>query len=266
MTEKKITKKEIFDTLSKIDVSEFVEVIRSKNPKTPPLKYLSWPHAVGLLMKHYSDIEGPIWEKYPEMILLQNGQYQLTGRNVPYLTTPKGTMVTCTVTVEGNTYSESLYVMDYRNKVTINPDMGEINKTQKRCLAKCIAEMGLGLNIYAGEDLPVGDLYEQNDARQKQSKQNKDSTGRQSNASQGAPTPQISQSLKDEYNDMINRLNQIYPEAERVAIEISVKRIAFNDKEYQMKSNGDYKKAIETAREQLGEEGYVEETTLDGQG
>ena len=267
MSEKKITKKEIFDTLSKIDVSEFVEVIRSKNPKTPPLKYLSWPHAVGLLMKHYSDIEGPIWEKYPEMILLQNGQYQLTGRNVPYLTTPKGTMVTCTVAVEGNTYSESLYVMDYRNKVTINPDMGEINKTQKRCLAKCIAEMGLGLNIYAGEDLPVGDLYEQNEGRQKQFKQNKgNSTKGRTNANQGAPTPQISQSLKEEYNGMINRLNEIYPEAERAAIEGSIKRMAFNNKQYQMKNNSDYQKAIEAARDKLGEEGYVEETTLDGQG
>lgn len=91
-------------------------------------------------------------------------------------------------------------------------------------------------------------------------------TQHQSNPNQGAPTPQISQSLKNKYNGMLNRLNEIYPEAERAAIEGSIKRIAFNNKQYQMKNNSDYQKAVEAARDKLGEEGYVEETTLDGQG
>lgn len=271
MTEKKITKKEIFDTLSKIDVSGLVKWIKSskksKNPK-PPLPYLSWPHAIGLLMKHFSNVEGPFWDKYPEMILLPNGQYQLTGRDVPYLTTPKGTMVACKMVVEGNEYYESLYVMDWKNDAEINPDLGEINKAQKRCLAKCIAEMGLGLNLYTGEDLPIGEMYDRDEARQKQFKQNKgNSTQRQSNANQGAPMPRISQSLKNEFNNMLDGLSEEYPKAKREAILQSIKRIAFNDNPlYEMKTDADYQKAIEVANKKLGEAGHVEEVSLDGQG
>lgn len=263
MSEKKITKKEIFDTLSKIDVSGFVREIRSKNPNKRPLKYLSWPHAVGLLAKHYSDIEGPIWEEYPEMILLKNGQYQLTGRNVPYLTTPMGTMVTCTVTVEGNEYSESLYVMDYKNNTVINPDMGDINKTQKRCLAKCIAEMGLGLNIYANEDLPVGDLYEEKEAQQEPSKEY---TKEQANGAQNGSNGPIDQNLRNELNGMFHSLQSAFPEAGNEAIIKNIMKRAFNNESYKMKNDDDYKKAIETANKMLGEVGYVEEVSLDGQG
>lgn len=263
MSEKKITKKEIFDTLSKIDVSDFVREIRSKNPNKRPLKYLSWPHAVGLLAKHYSDIEGPIWEEYPEMILLQNGQYQLTGRNVPYLTTPKGTMVTCTMTVEGNEYSESLYVMDYKNNTTINPDMGDINKTQKRCLAKCIAEMGLGLNIYANEDLPVGDLYEEKEAQQEPSKEY---TKEQANGTQNGSNGPIDQNLRNELNGMFHSLQSAFPEAGNEAIIKNIMKRAFKNESYKMKNDNDYKKAIATANKMLGEVGYVEEVSLDGQG
>ncbi|WP_051174631.1 DUF1071 domain-containing protein [Ligilactobacillus saerimneri] len=266
MSEKKITKKEIFDTLSKIDVSGFVREIRSKNPNKRPLKYLSWPHAVGLLAKHYSNIEGPVWEEYPEMILLQ-GQYQLTGRNVPYLTTPKGTMVTCTMTVEGNEYSESLYVMDYRNNAIINPDMGEINKAQKRCLAKCIAEMGLGLNIYANEDLPVGDLYEEKETKQEPSKVNKGKyTKERANGSQNGSNGAINQNLRNELNGMFHSLQSAFPEAGNEAIIKNIMKRAFNNEGYKMQNDNDYKKAIATANEMLGEVGYVEEVSLDGQG
>lgn len=266
MSEKKITKKEIFDTLSKIDVSGFVREIRSKNPNKRPLKYLSWPHAVGLLAKHYSNIEGPVWEEYPEMILLQ-GQYQLTGRNVPYLTTPKGTMVTCTMTVEGNEYSESLYVMDYKNNAIINPDMGEINKTQKRCLAKCIAEMGLGLNIYANEDLPVGDLYEEKETQHEPSNPGKGKYAKgRAKASQNGSNSSINQNLRNELNRLFNSLSDAYPDAEKVAIIQGLKRSAFNNPLYEMKTDADYKKAIQAAGEKLKEAGHIEEVSLDGQG
>lgn len=270
MTEKKITKKEIFDTLSKIDVSGLVKWIKSskksKNPK-PPLPYLSWPHAIGLLMKHFSNVEGPFWDKYPEMILLPNGQYQLTGREVPYLTTPKGTMVACKMVVEGNEYYESLYVMDWKNDAEINPDLGEINKAQKRCLAKCIAEMGLGLNLYTGEDLPIGEMYDRNEARQKQSKKSQgNSTQRQTNANQGATKPQIDQNLRKQLNGMFHRLQEAFPKSTNENIIKNIMKQAFNNEEYQMKSNGDYQKAIEVAGAMLAEAGYVEEVSLDGQG
>lgn len=47
-----------------------------------------------------------------------------------------------------------LPVMDFSNKATTKPDGMAINKARMRCLVKCIAMFGLGLYIYAGEDLP----------------------------------------------------------------------------------------------------------------
>jgi hypothetical protein len=44
--------------------------------------------------------------------------------------------------------------MDHRNKAIANPDAFAVNKNLMRCLAKAIAMHGLGLYIYAGEDLP----------------------------------------------------------------------------------------------------------------
>lgn len=49
-----------------------------------------------------------------------------------------------------------LPVMDHRNKPITNPDAFQINTALMRCLTKCLAMFGLGLYIYAGEDLPEG--------------------------------------------------------------------------------------------------------------
>jgi hypothetical protein len=50
-----------------------------------------------------------------------------------------------------------LPVMDNRNKAIPKPNAFDVNKAQMRCLAKAIAMHGLGLYIYAGEDLPEGE-------------------------------------------------------------------------------------------------------------
>ena len=44
--------------------------------------------------------------------------------------------------------------MDYRNKAITNPSARAISDTKMRCMVKCIGIFGLGLYIYAGEDLP----------------------------------------------------------------------------------------------------------------
>ena len=66
-------------------------------------------------------------------------------------------MVFCTVTAFGLSRTAQLPVMDYRNKSIINPDSMAVNTAMQRCLAKAIALHGLGLYIYAGEDLPEDD-------------------------------------------------------------------------------------------------------------
>jgi hypothetical protein len=50
-----------------------------------------------------------------------------------------------------------LPVMDHRNQAVKNPDAFVVNKNMMRCLVKAIACHGLGLYIYAGEDLPHDD-------------------------------------------------------------------------------------------------------------
>lgn len=80
------------------------------------------------------------------------------ANDVPYLQLPDGSMmVGVTVQIKGHDRQCLLPVMDHRNKAIKNPDAFAVNTAMMRCLAKCIAMHGLGLYIYAGEDLPEGD-------------------------------------------------------------------------------------------------------------
>lgn len=71
-------------------------------------------------------------------------------------------MVCVSVTINGIRRSCVLPVMDNRNRAIQNPDAFAINTAIMRCLAKAIAMHGLGLYIYAGEDLPEGEKPEPN--------------------------------------------------------------------------------------------------------
>lgn len=175
--------KTVFETLSSIDVSNHIDTIKMKRGKD--LQYLSWSWAWGIVKSIYPDTPTPRYTKYPEMTMETKQvayktkwgekyktvvlSYKLIGREVPYLNTPTGTMVECTVTIQGEDYTESLYVMDTDNSAVINPSQQQIYKTQKRCMVKCLAMAGLGLNLYAGEDLPMGDINS-NDKRQAEQK------------------------------------------------------------------------------------------------
>ena len=66
-------------------------------------------------------------------------------------------MVSCTVTAFDKPMTMHLPVMDYKNKAIVNPDAFAVNTAMMRCLVKAIALHGLGLYIYAGEDLPQED-------------------------------------------------------------------------------------------------------------
>lgn len=69
-------------------------------------------------------------------------------------------MVKTVVTIKGHTKSCWLPVMDNKNKAIKNPDAFAINTAIVRCLTKAISMHGLGLYIYAGEDLPQVDFDE----------------------------------------------------------------------------------------------------------
>jgi hypothetical protein len=121
-----------YTELSKIDVSEHIE-------KKGRFSYLSWAWAVDQLRKKHPDAT---WE-----VIRFNG--------VPFMQTNCGYFVEVAVTVNGITLSQIHPVLDNSNKPIKEPNSFQINTSIQRCLVKAIALHGLGLYIYAGEDLPM---------------------------------------------------------------------------------------------------------------
>jgi len=116
-----------YPEIAKIDVGRHIE-------KKNGLSYLSWAWAVDQLLR----IDNAATWEYREPV-----KY---GDTV---------MVFCSVTCNGITRTAQLPVMDHRNKAIANPDAFAVNTAMQRCLAKGIALHGLGLYIYAGEDIPA---------------------------------------------------------------------------------------------------------------
>ncbi len=122
-----------FAALSAINVNDYVE-------KKGGFSYLSWPFAVSQL--RLADPTAT-WEVR-------------RFSDLPYLLTEAGVFVEVAVTVQGITLSQIHPVLDGRNRPIPTPTAFDINTSIQRCLVKAIALHGLGLYIYAGEDLPQG--------------------------------------------------------------------------------------------------------------
>ncbi len=120
-----------FRSLFQIDVSKHVEM-------KGQFSYLSWPFAVAQL--RLAD-PAAFWEVR-----------RFDG--LPYLNTELGYFVEVAVTVQGVTLSQIHPVLDHKNRPIMAPSPFDINTSIQRSLVKAIALHGLGLNIYAGEDLP----------------------------------------------------------------------------------------------------------------
>jgi hypothetical protein len=139
----RITPGEVWRTLSAIDVSEHVE-------KKNGLSYLSWAWAWGVLKQNYPQAEFEFRE-WP----VETEPIDKVGPTIDCMMYSDGTAsVHCSVSIDDVGVSMWLPVMDYRNKAIPNPDARSISDSKMRCLVKCIAMLGLGHYIYAGEDLP----------------------------------------------------------------------------------------------------------------
>lgn len=141
----------VFATLSAINLNDKVE-------KKKDLTYLSWTYAWAEVKKHYPEAQYEV--KFFE------GKPYIEDADLGY-------MVFTTVTIEGQTHMMWLPVMDganksmkseeytydtrYGQKTVEKASMFDINKTIMRCLVKNLAMFGLGIYIFAGEDLPEGD-------------------------------------------------------------------------------------------------------------
>lgn len=144
-----MAEKSIFETLNAKDVGEHID-------KKNGLSYVSWPWAMAEVQKIYPDMQYTIWRDEQ-------------GR--PYIFDPElGYMVFTSITINGITHDMWLPVMDYNNNAMKNvkyklikgrrtfdvepATMFDVNTAIMRCLVKNLAMFGLGLYIYAGEDLP----------------------------------------------------------------------------------------------------------------
>lgn len=129
-----MSNKSVFQTLYDVNVNNHVE--RKNN-----LSYLSWAYAWAEAKKLYPNANYRIYENEK-------------GWN--YFTDGRTCWVKTGVIIEDTEHIEYLPVMDYKNK-SIPADLVtsfDVNKAIQRSLTKALARHGLGLYIYAGEDLP----------------------------------------------------------------------------------------------------------------
>ena len=155
-------KKSVFEVLNAVNCNEHTE-------KKNGLTYLSWAWAWAEVKKRYPDADYTIYENRDGLL------YHTDGRTA---------WVKTGVTIEGQELIEYLPVMDYNNKsIPLERITSfDVNKAIQRSLTKACARHGLGLYIYAGEDLP-----EAGDAPAEQPK--KGNKKAQPKASEPTPAP-----------------------------------------------------------------------------
>ena len=132
-----VDRKDLIERLLKTNVNEHTE-------KKNGLTYLSWAWAWAEALKADSSATYKI-----EMF-----------EGKPFVDINGTAMVMVTVTMFGKPMTCQLPVMDYRNKAIPNPDAFAVNTAIMRCMTKALSLHGLGLYIYAGEDLPEGESDE----------------------------------------------------------------------------------------------------------
>ena len=125
--------------------------VNGHTEKKNGLTYLSWAWAWGEIKKRHPDATYTVYEN------ADGWNYHTDGRTC---------WVKTGVTVNGIEHIEYLPVMDYKNKSipAENVTSYDVNKSIQRSLTKACARHGLGLYIYAGEDLPEEEAAERQDA------------------------------------------------------------------------------------------------------
>lgn len=121
----------VFQKLKDVDISKLAE-------QKGKFDYLSWAHAVREMLKVFPEAT---WEVH---------EYD----SMPYMETDTGYYTKVSVTIEGITRTQIHPVLDNKNQTIGTPNAFQINTSIQRCLAKAIALHGLGLVLFAGEDLP----------------------------------------------------------------------------------------------------------------
>lgn len=129
--------KSVFGVLNAINCNGHTE-------KKNGLTYLAWAWAWQMVKENYPTAFYTIYENADGL------NYHTDGRTC---------WVKTGVTIEGLEHIEYLPVMDFRNASIAKDKVTsmDVNKAIQRSLTKACARHGLGLYIYAGEDLPSGE-------------------------------------------------------------------------------------------------------------
>ena len=128
-----------------INVNEHTE-------KKGQLTYLSWAWAWAEVLKH---------DPLATWVVHTYGQ---PGTEQPCMWIGETAMVHTSVTVKGLSRECMLPVMDNKNNAVKLPDSRKISDAIMRCMTKAISMHGLGLYIYAGEDLPEPEPVQESEA------------------------------------------------------------------------------------------------------
>ncbi len=123
-----------FETLKAIEISPYIE-------KKNNYDYLSWAVALDILYTHFPKASY-------EVHTCEQGH--------PFFKSELGYYVIISVTIDEKTETEYHPVTGHNNKAILKPTMVDINASIKRGLAKTIAQHGLGLDLWIGEDLQHG--------------------------------------------------------------------------------------------------------------
>jgi hypothetical protein len=136
----------IFEKGLKVNVKDHVE-------KKGKFNYLSWAWAVQELRMLDPKASWEVQE-FTSGVLTEKGEHDTTTH--PYLKTDCGYFVEVIVALSDGTKSQQIHpVLDNHNKPIVKPNAFQINTSIQRCLTKAIAlASGIGLYLYAGEDLP----------------------------------------------------------------------------------------------------------------
>ena len=187
-----------FEELNRIDCKDKIE-------KKNGLSYLSWAFAWGELKKKHPTSSYTIYENQ------QGWNYHTDGRTA---------WVKTGVSVDGLEHIEYLPVMDYRNKsIPLDSITSfDVNKTIQRSLTKAVARHGLGLYIYAGEDLPEDGTATDDFKKEVSNEKRKETIANKKAADAYRSTPE---GLKDRYASCVAYLNKL-------------KEIVKEEKSYQM--------------------------------
>lgn len=240
-------KKTAFEILNAVNVNDHTEV---KDTGKVKLTYLSWAWAWAEVKKRFPTASYEI----------------IKFDGLPYVYDEKtGFMVYTKVTIEGVTHEMWLPVMDGNNRAMLDhpyevktkynsftvqaATMFDVNKTIMRCLTKNLAMFGLGLYIYAGEDLPEDP---DEDVKAKDQKKPKAQPKTQPKA-QPVEQAQPNQTIDPERQKLLNAANELVAFCKEH--DIDIKDLCVKQGLTKQSTTEDYQMALVYAKTLAGGEG-----------